>query len=311
MSLPARKPEWLRVRMPGGEHYEHLKDTFRKLDLHTVCEEARCPNIGECWGHGTATLMILGETCSRACRFCSVKTGQNGGAVDPREPEHVARALAKMDLAYVVITMVDRDDLFDGGAAHVAETLRRIKLASPQLLVEALVGDFQGIKADVETVVAEGSPDVFAHNVEVIPRLQRSMRDARCSWERSLQVLDWARKAGAKVTKTSLMVGLGETENEMMEAMAGIREVGVEVLTIGQYLRPTPDHAPLMRYVSPEEFEAYRQAGQEMGFRYVASGPLVRSSYRAAEAFLQGFLERDDRSMADRYGRKRHLEVLA
>jgi len=311
MNQPQRKPEWLRVRMAGGEQYNELRDRFRKLDLKTVCEEARCPNIGECWREGTATIMILGETCTRGCRFCAVNTGNPRGAVDPREPENTARALAQMGLAYVVLTMVDRDDLLDGGASHVARTVERIKALSPDLLVETLVGDFAGVAADVRTVVEEGRPDVFAHNVEVVPRLQRSMRDARCSWERSTDVLRWAREAGAQVTKSSLMVGCGEREEEVIEAMQRLRDAEVDVLTIGQYLRPTPKHAELVRYVEPAEFDRYREAGERMGFKYVASGPLVRSSYRAAEAFLKGILKGTSAPYTDRYGKTtRHLTVL-
>jgi lipoyl synthase len=309
MNLPQRKPEWLRVRMPGGEQYEELKERFQQLDLKTVCQEARCPNIGECWREGTATIMILGETCTRGCRFCAVNTGNPRGVVDPREPENTARALSQMGLSYVVMTMVDRDDLLDGGAAHVARTVQRIRELCPELLVETLVGDFAGVSADVRTVVEEGRPDVFAHNVEVVPRLQRTMRDARCSWQRSVDVLRWARDAGANVTKTSLMVGCGEEEPEVLEAMAKLREADVDVLTVGQYLRPTPKHAELVRYVDPEEFERYRVEGERMGFKHVSSGPLVRSSYRAAEAFLKGILRGQSAPYQDRYGKKR-LTVL-
>ncbi|MET0344554.1 MAG: lipoyl synthase [Polyangiales bacterium] len=311
MTLPQRKPEWLKVRMPGGEQYTELKARFRKLDLKTVCEEARCPNIGECWREGTATIMILGETCTRGCRFCAVNTGNPRGVVDPREPENTARALSQMGLSYVVVTMVDRDDLLDGGAAHVAQTVRRVKELCPDLLVETLLGDFAGSRADVETVIEEGRPDVFAHNVEVVPRLQRSMRDARCSWDRSIDVLRTARAAGANVTKSSLMVGCGEEEHEVYEAMARLREADVDVLTIGQYLRPTPKHAPLHRYVEPDEFERYRAEGERLGFKYVASGALVRSSYRAAEAFLKGVL-RGEAQPFGRYGKPqaRRLTVI-
>ncbi|MFM2416116.1 MAG: hypothetical protein RL385_839 [Pseudomonadota bacterium] len=311
MDVPQRKPEWLRVRMPGGEQYNELKARFRKLDLKTVCEEARCPNVGECWREGTATVMILGETCTRNCRFCAVNTGDPGGFVDPREPENTARALAEMGLSYVVLTMVDRDDLLDGGAAHVARTVRRAKELSPSLLIETLVGDFGGVENDVRTVVQDGRPDVFAHNVEVVPRLQRTMRDGRCSWERSTQVLQWAREAGASVTKSSLMVGCGEDEAEVLDAMQRLRDAGVSVLTIGQYLRPTPKHAELVRYVTPEEFARFEAAGLGMGFQYVASGPLVRSSYRAAEAFLKGILRDGAAPFSDRYGKQpRKLTVI-
>jgi lipoyl synthase len=309
MGLHERKPEWLKVRMPGGERHAELTQTFRRLKLHTVCEEARCPNIGECWREGTATIMILGDVCTRGCRFCAVTSGQPGGTVDTNEPAHVAGALAQMDLAYVVLTMVDRDDLPDGGAAHVAKTVSSIHARSPELLVETLVGDFAGKAELIATVVQQGRPDVYAHNVEVVPSLQRKMRDARCSWERSLQTLVAAREAGANVTKSSLMVGCGETADEVEAALRELRTANIDVITIGQYLRPTPKHAPVMRYVEPAEFDHYREVGQALGFQYVASGPLVRSSYRAAEAFLKGKLRGERVRYSDRYG-KRRLEVV-
>ena len=313
MALPARKPHWLRVRLPNAEgqkRFEGLRAELEKRDLNTVCQEAGCPNIFECWAEGTATIMILGETCTRGCRFCSVNTGDPQGIVDPREPENTAKALHGMGLAYVVMTMVDRDDLLDGGASHVAQTVRRIKHYSPELLVEVLLGDFAGRRVDVETVVRDGMPDVFAHNVEVPPRLQRTIRDARCSWDRSVDVLRWAKEAGANVTKSSLMVGLGEEESEVLDAMQKLRDADVDVVTLGQYLQPTKKHAEVQRYVTPEEFENYRKAGEAMGFRFVASGPLVRSSYRAAEAFLHGGLTGTEPvESVDRYGKKR-LAVL-
>ena len=316
MTLPARKPDWLRVRLPAGaqhEEFEGLRARLRSRGLHTVCEEARCPNIFECWGQGTATVMILGETCTRGCRFCSVNTGKPGGVVDPHEPENTALSLAEMGLAYVVLTMVDRDDLPDGGAAHVGETVRRIKARSPELRVETLVGDFLGKREDIETVVRDGSPDVFAHNVEVVPRLQRSIRDARCSWERSVDTLVAAKELGATLTKTSLMVGLGESREEVLEAMRLLRDADVDVLTVGQYLRPTKRHAAVQRYVEPDEFAEYERVGLELGFSFVASGPLVRSSYRAAEAFLSGALAEKEAAAApgmNRYGKQRKLSVL-
>jgi len=317
MTLPTRKPDWLRVRLPAGpqqDEFRGLKSRFRSRSLHTVCEEARCPNIFECWGQGTATVMILGETCTRGCRFCSVHTGKPGGIVDPGEPENTALSLAEMGLAYVVLTMVDRDDLSDGGASHVAETVQRIKHHSPQLRVEALVGDFGGRREDIRTVVQVGRPDVFAHNVEVVPRLQRSIRDARCSWNRSVDVLITAKALGSAITKSSLMVGLGEERAEVIEAMRLLRDADVDVLTIGQYLRPTKRHASVKRYVEPAEFADYEQAGLDMGFAFVASGPLVRSSYRAAEAFLEGSLadgtNAGDGPPMDRYGKKHKLSVL-
>ena len=315
MTLPARKPDWLRVRLPSGpeqEEFQGIKSRFRGRGLHTVCEEARCPNIFECWGQGTATVMILGETCTRGCRFCSVNTGKPGGIVDPHEPENTAISLEEMGLAYVVLTMVDRDDLPDGGAAHVAETVRRIKARTPKLRVETLVGDFRGSRGDVETVVCDGRPDVFAHNVEVVPSLQRTIRDARCSWDQSIDVLAMAKELGSRVTKSSLMVGLGESGEEVVEAMRLLRDADVDVITIGQYLRPTKRHASVQRYVEPEEFAEYERTGLDLGFAFVASGPLVRSSYRAAEAFLSGVLAEQEAEspVMNRYGKKRKLSVL-
>ncbi len=316
MTLPARKPDWLRVRLPAGpqqDEFRTLKSRFKGRGLHTVCEEARCPNIFECWGQGTATVMILGETCTRGCRFCSVNTGKPGGVVDPSEPENTALSLAEMGLAYVVLTMVDRDDLGDGGAAHVAKTVQRIKHHTSELRVETLVGDFRGNHDDVRTVVRDGSPDVFAHNVEVVPRLQRTIRDARCSWDRSVDVLAAAKELGSSITKSSLMVGLGEERDEVLEAMQLLRDADVDVLTVGQYLRPTKRHAAVARYVEPAEFADYERAGVDMGFRFVASGPLVRSSYRAAEVFLTGELAEEanagEAPRMDRYGKKK-LAVL-
>jgi lipoic acid synthetase len=229
--------------------------------------------------------------------------------VDPAEPAHVANALAQMDLAYVVLTMVDRDDLPDGGADHVARTVSGIHARTPELLVETLVGDFGGDTSAIATIVQQGRPDVYAHNVEVVPSLQRKMRDARCSWDRSLMTLQAARAAGAQVTKSSLMVGCGETAQEVEDALRELRAADVEVVTIGQYLRPTPKHAPVQRYVEPAEFEHFKELGQRLGFQYIASGPLVRSSYRAAEAFLEGKLRGERVRYSDRYG-KRRLEVL-
>jgi lipoic acid synthetase len=294
MSAPgprfAPKPAWLKVRAPGGEQYNRLRETFRELDLHTVCEEARCPNVGECWSEGTATVMLLGDTCTRGCRFCAVTTGNPRGAVDGREPEHVARALSRMPLHYVVMTMVDRDDLLDGGASHVSKTVRRLKELRPDMLVETLVGDFGGHLDAVDTTV-DARPDVWAHNIEVVRRLQRPIRDVRCSYEQSLRVLRRAKdRAPTVVTKSSVMVGIGETDDEVLETMRDLRGAGVDVMTLGQYLRPTPKHAPVERFVEPERFDAFAREGRAMGFAFVASGPLVRSSYKAAEVFLRSEL---------------------
>ncbi|MGE5785085.1 MAG: lipoyl synthase [Myxococcales bacterium] len=281
-----RKPAWLKVRAPGGENYTRIKSTLRGLQLHTVCEEARCPNVGECWSKGTATVMILGDTCTRGCRFCAVSKGNPRGAVDVREPSNVALAVARLGLRYVVLTMVDRDDLADGGAEHVAQTVRALHGVQPGLLVETLVGDFAGRTEDVATVLTS-EPDVFAHNIEVVRRLTRKMRDQRCGYERSLDVLRSAKQLGrSRYVKSSLMVGIGETDDEILEAMNDLRANGVDIVTLGQYLRPTPRHAPVVSYRTPEEFERWEIAGREMGFAFVASGPLVRSSYHAAEGFV-------------------------
>lgn len=280
------KPPWLKVRAPSGEAYVALEARLRALELVTVCREARCPNLGECWSKGTATVMLLGHTCTRACRFCAVTTGQPRGAVDPREPDHVARAAAKGGLRYVVLTMVNRDDLLDGGAAHVGRTVQRLHEESPGILVETLVGDFAGRLHDVDTVLAS-RPDVFAHNVEVVRSLTASVRDARAGYDRSLAVLRHASRAGVtRFVKSSLMLGIGETDAEVVQALADLVEAGVQVVTLGQYLRPTPRHAPVERYVEPERFRELAARGEALGLSYVAAGPLVRSSYHAAEAFM-------------------------
>ena len=280
------KPAWLRVRAPGGERYTKLKETLRKLDLYTVCEEARCPNVGECWASGTATIMLLGHTCTRGCRFCAVTTGNPRGAFDPREPEHVARAIAELELRYVVLTMVDRDDLIDGGAGQVARTVLALRERCPGLLVETLVGDFRGRVVDVETVL-DASPDVFAHNIEVVRRLTPTIRDARCRYDVSLAVLAAAkRRAPERFVKSSIMVGIGEEPEEVLETLADLRGAGVDIVTLGQYLRPTQKHAEVARFVTPSEFSDYEKAALGLGFSFVASGPLVRSSYHAAEGFV-------------------------
>lgn len=280
-----RKPPWLKVPLPGGEGYNRLKGLARELRLHTVCEEARCPNVGECWSGSqpTMTLMVLGRECTRRCRFCAVETVLSAAPPDPDEPAHVGSAVAAMDPAYVVITSVDRDDLPDGGAAHYAECVRAIRHCSPRTLVETLIPDYRD--ADLATLMA-ARPDVLAHNVEVVERLQRRIRDPRCSFERSLETLRQARELGAGTpTKSSLMLGLGESHDEILDALRRLADAGVELVTLGQYLRPTPNHAPVLEYVSPERFQEYGRIGRELGFLHVASGPLVRSSYKAGESF--------------------------
>ncbi len=285
--LTERKPEWLRVQPPGGENYTQLKGLLRTLDLHTVCEEAHCPNVWECWGGGTATIMLMGDRCTRGCRFCAVQSGNPRGALDVDEPRKVAEALAELGLTYVVLTSVDRDDLPDGGAGHFARTIREIKLRDPTLLVEALIPDFQGDLDAVRRVV-EAGPDVLDHNLETVRRLQSVARDPRAGYEQSLSVLRAAKSMRPSLfTKSSLMLGLGETRDEVLEAMRDLRANGVDLLTLGQYLRPSAWHLPVREYVTPEAFDALRVAGEDLGFAHVAAGPLVRSSYRAGEFFLE------------------------
>lgn len=279
------KPPWLKVPLPGGEGYARLKAMTQELNLHTVCQEARCPNIGECWkgDHATMTLMVLGDECTRRCRFCAVKTVDQAAPPDPDEPRHVGEAVARLDLAYVVITSVDRDDLADGGAGHYAECIREIRAQAPRTVVETLVPDYRG--GDLATLMA-AAPDVLAHNVEVVDRLQRKVRDPRCSFERSLETLRGARAlCPSAFTKSSLMLGLGEKDDEVRDALQRLRAAEVDFLTLGQYLRPTLKHAPVAEYVTPERFAEWRVEALAMGFQYVAAGPLVRSSYKAAEFF--------------------------
>ncbi len=281
------KPAWLRATVPYGPNYQRLKELTRRLRLSTVCQEARCPNIGECWGHGTMTIMLLGSVCTRACKFCAVDTGNPRGWVDPLEPLHVAQAVAEMGLRYVVLTSVDRDDLPDGGAAHFAEVVRQIKRLDPLVKVETLTPDFQGNLADVETVL-QGGQEVFANNLETVRRLTPRVRDPRAGYDQTLRVLEHAKKVRPEVlTKSSLMVGLGESEEEIRQALRDLRAVGVDIVTFGQYLRPTQHHLPVERYVTPEAFAMYRDWGYEEGFMEVFSGPLVRSSYRAEKVFVE------------------------
>ncbi len=291
--LAEQKPEWLTVKAPGGENYAELKNLFQNLNLHTVCEEAHCPNVHECWGGGTATLMLMGDVCSRACRFCMVTPGKPGGVLDQLEPENVAFALSQMGLTYVVLTSVDRDDLSDGGASHLARTIRLVKQKIPGLLVEVLIPDFQGDLDALRTVV-ESRPDVIAHNIETTLSLTSQARDPRANYWQSLSVLRNVKKLDARLhTKSSLMVGLGESEEEVGAAMVHLRRAGVDFLTVGQYLRPSSRHLPVAEYVKPSQFERYRAIGEKLGFRYVASGPLVRSSYRAGEFFIRSAIEND------------------
>lgn len=283
-----RHPEWIRVRAPYGDSYGQLKGLVHGLALHTVCEEAFCPNIGECWGAGTATIMILGDTCTRACRFCAVKTGNPRGILDSEEPARAADAISELKLNYVVVTSVDRDDLHDGGAGTFAETVRQIKQKSPKTLVEILTPDFRGVMDNVRTVV-ESKPDVFGHNIETVRRLTRTLRDRRAGYDQTLSVLRMVKEIDLTMrTKSSILVGMGETYEEVLETMRDLRDAQVDLLAIGQYLQPThlKRHLPLFEYVHPDQFARYREAGMKLGFKYVASGPLVRSSYKAWEAAL-------------------------
>ena len=284
---PVRKPPWLRAPLATGAGFQAVKSIVREHRLSTVCEEAKCPNIGECWNAGTATIMLMGAVCTRACRFCAVDTGNPRGWLDPEEPENVARSVELMRLNYVVLTSVDRDDLEDGGAAHYAAAVRAIKSRTPRTAVEALTPDFSGVIADVHTVLDAGV-DVFAQNVETVERLTHPVRDPRAGYRRTLDVLAAAKsRRPSALTKTSLMLGLGETDAEILEAMKDLRAAAVDLLTLGQYLRPTPNHLAVERFVSPREFADYRGRALELGFLECVSGPLVRSSYRAEQALAR------------------------
>ena len=280
----AGKPRWLKAPLAAGAGFEAVRQTVREHRLATVCEEARCPNIGECWNAGTATIMVMGKVCTRACRFCAVDTGNPRGWLDAEEPANVAASVELMKLKYVVLTSVDRDDLDDGGAAHYAACVRAIKQRTPATAVEALTPDFQGVLRDVELVVDSGL-EVFAQNIETVRRLTHPVRDPRAGYQRTLTVLAHAkRQRPAVLTKSSLMLGLGETDAEIGECMDDLRAAGVDILTLGQYLRPTVHHLAVERFVSPDEFLRYRDWGLARGFRECVSGPLVRSSYRAEQA---------------------------
>lgn len=286
------KPNWLKVKAPAGENYGRIKHLLGELKLATVCQEARCPNMGECWGSGTATIMLMGDTCTRGCKFCHVKTGNPKGKLDPLEPEKVAHSIAQMQLEYVVLTSVDRDELPDQGAHHFARTVRTIKKLDSHVIVEILTPDFRGVVECIDTVIAS-QPDVFAHNVETVESLQKKVRDPRAGYAQSLAVLERVKKVDpTRHTKSSLMFGLGEKEDEVEQTLKDLRAVGCDVITFGQYLQPTSRHLPVERYLSPEEFDDWKKRAEAMGFLYVASGPLVRSSYRAGEFFMKGILEK-------------------
>jgi lipoic acid synthetase len=285
-----RKPKWLRARIPSGQRFEAVKANVRDHRLSTVCEESHCPNIGECWNNGTATIMVMGSVCTRACRFCAVDTGNPNGWLDSEEPANVAESVELMGLRYIVLTSVDRDDLADGGAAHYAACVAAIKARTPEVKVEALTPDFNGKFADVARVVDSGL-DVFAQNVETVERLTHPVRDPRASYQQTLAVLAFAKRHNPEVlTKTSLMVGLGESDEEIYATMDALRAIDVDILTLGQYMQPTRNHLPVERFVSPELFNHYREIGLQKGFMEVASGPMVRSSYRADQVFAKNNL---------------------
>jgi len=290
-----RLPPWLKTEIPVGKNFSQLKSDLRGLKLWTVCEEARCPNIGECWGGdkgtATATIMLMGDTCTRGCRFCSVKTARAPPPLDPAEPHNTAVAVAKWGLDYVVLTSVDRDDVPDFGSEHIAQTIRELKKEKPSLMVECLSPDFAGDEECVRKV-AESGLDVFAHNIETVERLTPGVRDPRAKYRQSLSVLKFAKEVKPDlVTKTSIMLGLGETDEEIQATMEELRGVGVDCLTLGQYMQPTKRHLKVKEYVTPERFAHWETLGKSMGFLYTASGPLVRSSYKAGEFFIKNIVE--------------------
>ncbi|KAI9502366.1 hypothetical protein GGI25_004759 [Coemansia spiralis] len=298
-SIPgnSRLPRWLKTDIPTGGSVARIRKTLRDLKLHTVCEEARCPNMGECWGGGkhgtaTATIMIMGDTCTRGCRFCSVKTSKTPAALDPHEPENVARALAAWGLDYIVLTSVDRDDLPDFGSAHFAKTVQSIRAMAPQMMIECLTPDFLGRAALIEPVAHSGL-DVYAHNIETVEALQRMVRDHRANYAQSMFVLEHVKATKPTVlTKSSIMLGVGETDAEVLQTMRDLRTAGVDIVTLGQYMRPTKRHMKVHEYVAPEKFKHWEAVGNELGFLYTASGPLVRSSYKAGEFFIKEILQK-------------------
>lgn len=277
--LPQRKPDWLRVRLPGGEEYGRVKKLMRSHGLHTVCEEAMCPNIGECWGKGTATFLLMGDTCTRSCGFCHIKTGRPA-KLDEDEPRRVAESVAVLNLSHCVLTSVNRDELPNGGAHIFANTIREIRKLRPGCTIEVLIPDFKGDRAALQEVM-DAQPEILNHNTETVPRLYRTVRP-QANYERTLRVLSGAKELDpAAITKTGIMVGLGETRDEILKVMEDWRAHDVDIVTIGQYLRPTPLHLPIYRYVHPDEFAEYKEMGRQLGFKWVESGPLVRSSYHA------------------------------
>ncbi|MEM2210226.1 MAG: lipoyl synthase [Nitrososphaerales archaeon] len=280
-----RKPSWLKVKLPSGDGYNQIQYQLRSFNLNTVCEEALCPNICECWNSGTLTFLLMGDTCTRSCKFCYIKSGNPKGWLDPLEPINVAKVVEKLNLKYVVLTSVDRDDLPDGGASHFAETIKAIRNVSNNVIIEALIPDFQ---CNIESLkkVVDSKPDVIGHNIETVERLTPFVRDPRASYQKSLNVLKNIKMLNPKIyTKSSLMLGLGERDDEVLKAMDDLRKAYVDILTIGQYLQPSRYHLPVVKYIPIEKFEYFKRKGEELGFLYVASNPLVRSSYKSSEYF--------------------------
>ena len=278
-----RKPQWLKVKLPSGDKFRELREIVETHKLHTICTSGRCPNMGECWGEGTATFMILGNICTRSCGFCNVKTGKPLPA-DLKEPEKIAESIKLMGVKHAVITSVDRDDLIDGGAEIWAETVRKVREYSPNITMETLIPDFQG-KTNLLDIIIEVSPEVVSHNLETVRRLTKEVRK-QAKYDRSLAVLKYLKENGVRRTKSGIMLGLGETEEEVIQTMKNLREVQVDVMTIGQYLQPSPKHLPVIRYPHPDEYKKYEIIGKEMGFRHIESSPLVRSSYHAHKHIL-------------------------
>ncbi|RLG20319.1 lipoyl synthase [Candidatus Micrarchaeota archaeon] len=286
------KPGWLKIRPPNTEKFERIKKRLDELGLYTVCQGAHCPNMSECWSSGTATFMIMGDTCTRGCRFCAVKKGAKGKELDGREPLKLAKAVKEFGLNYVVITSVDRDDLADGGAGHFADCVRAVKALKPEVRVEVLIPDFSGSEESLRKVV-EARPDVIAHNIETTRAMQKLVRDRRANYEQSLRVLKNVKGMDARIyTKSSIMLGLGEKEEQVLRAMDDLREVQCDILTIGQYLRPSERQMEVVEYVKPDRFKQLKKEGELKGFLYVASGPFVRTSYRAGELFIKGVLRK-------------------
>lgn len=293
------KPQWLKVRAPSGEKYLEIKEMLGELKLATVCQEAKCPNIAECWSGGTATFMLMGEVCTRGCKFCAVKTGNPRGKIDDQEPEKVGFAISQMKLDYVVITSVDRDDLPDQGAYHFARTIEVIKQNNPSLIIEVLTPDFKGDLSLVKKIV-DVKPDVFAQNIETVERLTKKVRDPRAGYQQTMNVLKGVKDIDStRYTKSSIMLGLGETDEEVVQTLKDLREVGCDVVTFGQYLQPTPRHLKVQEFITPEKFKEWQTIAEGMGFLYVASGPLVRSSYRAGEFFMKGIIDKQRAEYSD------------